>query len=550
MRRPEMPFASPELAQRLALHAERLERRGVRELLANDRERFRKLSLEVDGIVVDFSRQLIDVAALTDLVSLAEASHVREAIEAMFAGSAVNVTEGRAALHVALRDKSGTPLEVGGVDIRATVKAGRARCREFVRAVTAGERVGATGRRFTDVINIGIGGSDLGPVMAAVALQDYANPALKVHFVANLDGTEFADLAQSLAAESTLILVCSKTFTTLETLTNAKLARAWIAESIGEAAVPAHFAAVSVNQQAMSEFRIAADARFTMWDWVGGRYSMWSAIGLGIEFAVGSVNFDALLGGAFAIDAHFSAAPLASNVPVILGLLGVWNRNFLACASHAVLPYHARLHRLPPYLQQLSMESNGKSVRRDGRPVEWDTEPVVWGEPGSTGQHSFFQLLHQGTARVSIDFLLPAQSSVGYEQSQNLVVANCLAQAEALAIGYSEAEARAEMEAKLFPPEQVTFLAPHKVHPGNRPNSIIAFERLTPATLGKLVAIYEHKVYVESVLWDVNAFDQWGVELGKKLAENLVPAVRGERRIADRPGLQSLIDQISKWQHR
>jgi glucose-6-phosphate isomerase len=362
-----------------------------------------------------------------------------------------------------------------------------------------------------------------------------------------VDGVQFHDVVAGLEPAKTLFIVCSKTFTTQETLTNARLARRWITEKLGPNATSRHFAAVSVNHAAMDDFGIAQDARFTMWDWVGGRYSMWSAIGLGVELAIGSERFDELLAGANAMDRHFRTAPLARNLPVLLGLVAVWNRNLMGCSSHAVLPYDQRLHRFPAYLQQLEMESNGKRVRRDGRPVEWETGPVIWGEPGSNGQHSFFQLLHQGTDRVSMDFVLPARSSVGNQPSHDLAVANCLAQAEAFANGYTLEEAVAELKARRLKPDRAAELAPHKVHPGDRPGTVIAFQRLDPATLGKLVALYEHKVYVQSVLWDINPFDQWGVELGKKLAEKLAPAVRGERPIVDNPALGSLLDRLAAW---
>ena len=542
-----LPFAPPRLAERLHAHARRLQAARVGELLARDRGRYASLSFEAEGILLDFSRQLLDGECFDDLLLLAEASQLAAAIERLFSGALVNTTERRAALHTALRDRSGRPLSVAGTDVRAAVRHERERCAAFVSAVSSGARLGASGRRFSDVINIGIGGSDLGPVMAVEALKGYANPALAVHFVSNVDGVQFADLAGRLEAGSTLIVVCSKTFTTPETLANARLARAWVAERLGEAAVPQHFAAVSVNQTAMNQFGVGADARFTLWDWVGGRYSLWSAIGLSIELAIGTPNFEALLEGAFVIDAHFRTAPYARNLPVILGLLGVWNRHYLDCPTLAVLPYDQRLHRLPAYLQQLSMESSGKRVRRDGRPVEWPTAAVVWGEPASNGQHSFFQLLHQGTAKVALDLLLPARSSVALEDSQLLAIINCLAQAEAFARGYTLAEAEAELAARGLDPLRVAELAPHKVHPGSRPNSIIAFERVDPATLGKLLALYEHKTYVESVLWDINPFDQWGVELGKQLAERLAPAVRGERVLEGAPGLTALIERLGEW---
>ena len=545
-----LPFCPPELAARLAGHAARLAAMPSRSLFAADGNRYAALSIEAEGLLLDYSRQVIDRDAWADIVALAMHSRVGEAVPRLFAGELVNNTEGRPALHTALRDRSGTPLTAAGMDIRAAVAAERLRCRAFCEAVRGGWRRGASGEPFTDVINIGIGGSDLGPVMAVEALRGYASAGPALHFVSNIDGVQFADLATRLDPARTLVLVCSKTFTTLETLTNARLVRGWIAGRLGEAAVPTHFAAVSVNHAAMDAFGISSDARFTMWDWVGGRYSLWSAIGLGVELAIGSDHFEAFLDGAYAIDAHFRSAPLDRNLPVILGLLAVWNRHYLDCASLAVLPYDQRLHRLPAYLQQLSMESNGKRVRRNGRPVDWHTEPVLWGEPGSNGQHSFFQLLHQGSARIALDFLIPARSSVGLAESQNLAVANCVAQAEAFALGYSAADAERELAAKGVPPARIAELAPHKVHPGGRPNSIIAFERLDPATLGKLVALYEQKVFVESVLWDVNPFDQWGVELGKKLAENLAPAVQGSARLEGQPGLQSLLDRLAAWRDR
>lgn len=543
-----LPHCSPDLAARLSAHATRLLATPAREVFAGP-SRFERFSVEAVGLLLDYSRQLVDPVVWPDLLELAASADLPGAIQRLFAGEIVNSTEQRPALHTALRDRSASPLSVSGVDIRALVSNERARCRAFCAAIRGGSIRGATGRAFTDVVNIGIGGSDLGPVMAVEALRDYARDGPNVHFVSNIDGVQCADLFKRLDPALTLVLVCSKTFTTLETRTNALLARGWISERLGDAAVPKHFAAVSVNHPAMNEFGISPDARFTMWDWVGGRYSMWSSIGLGIELAIGSDHFDELLHGAYAIDRHFQSAPLASNLPVVLGLLGVWNRNYLDCSSLAVLPYDQRLHRFPAYLQQLSMESNGKRVRRNGRPVEWETEPVLWGEPGSNGQHSFFQLLHQGASRIAMDLLVAARSSVGLPYSQDLAIANCLAQAEAFANGYSLSEAERELREKGLPEARVSELAPHKVHIGGRPNSVLAFERLDPLTLGRLVALYEHKVFVESVLWDINPFDQWGVELGKKLAENLAPAVRGEHRLVGQAGVQALLDRLKGWRH-
>jgi glucose-6-phosphate isomerase len=489
-------------------HAERLAGIPVRELFASDSERFIRFSREQDGLLLDFSRQRIDADALQALIERADAVGLRERIEALFSGAVVNESENRAALHTLLRVPAGGTLPPGLVPLHEEVLAVRAQCAAFVRDVHDGKRAGSAGRRFTDIVNIGIGGSDLGPAMAVAALKPFQSGHVRCHFVSNVDGTQFADLAAWLEPATTLFIVCSKTFTTQETIANAHRARAWLVGKCGEAAVARQFAAVSVNTKAMDEFGIADDARFAMWDWVGGRYSLWSAVGLAIELAIGTSHFEAMLAGAHAMDEHFRGTAWADNLPVLFGLLAIWNRNALGCASHAVLPYTQRLARLPAYLQQLEMESLGKHVTRDGKPVDRDTGAVIWGEAGSNGQHSFFQLLHQGTAHVSLDFLLPA-SGAADRQADELAIANCLAQAQALMAGHESAE-------------------PHRRHAGSRPLTLIAFPRLDPAMLGRLVALYEHKVFVESVLWNVNPFDQWGVELGKKLCNDLLPL--GERK--------------------
>jgi glucose-6-phosphate isomerase len=464
----------------------------------------------------------------------------------MFTGVKVNSTEGRPALHTALRDPDPAPLLVDGADIRPVIVAERAKCRRFVAELESGARCGATGLAYTDVVNIGIGGSDLGPVMAVAALRSFADERLRIHFASNVDGTQLADLLVRLDPTRTLFLVCSKTFTTAETLANARIARDWVVARLGSQALGRHFAAVSVNAAAMDAFGVGGDARFAMWDWVGGRYSLWSAVGLGLEIAVGSVRFEEFLAGGHEMDQHFRRAPFAENLPVLHGLVAVWNRNFLGCDSHAILPYDQRLERLPAYLQQLCMESNGKGVRRDGRPVAWDTCPVYWGEPGSNGQHSFFQLLHQGTARVSADFILAARSSVGLEASHELALANCIAQAEALNLGYALAEVREELARRGVAPARAAPLAPHKVHPGGRSASLIAMPRLDARALGALIALYEHSVYVQSVLWDINPFDQWGVELGKHLADRLFPVVRGQGSAAS-PRVLALLARLGAW---
>jgi len=470
---------------------------------AADPDRFGRFSREACGLLLDFTRQRLDAPALEALLGFAATQGLDTRRAALFAGEAVNETERRAALHPLLRTPAGASLPPTLAPLHAEVQAVRAQCRAFVSAVHAGRLAGATGERFTDVVNVGIGGSDLGPAMAVAALAPYDAGLLRTHFVSNVDGTQFSDLAPALDPARTLVIVCSKTFTTQETLANAGRLRQWFAGRLGESAVPHHFAAVSTNHAAMDEFGVGADARFAMWDWVGGRYSMWSAVGLALELAIGSDHFEAMLAGAHSMDAHFRSSRPADSLPVLLGLIAHWNRNLQGCASHAVLPYTQRLARLPAYLQQLEMESLGKRTTRAGAPVAAETGAVIWGEPGSNAQHSFFQLLHQGTAAVSADFLLPLEGAAD-PGADELSIANCLAQMQALMAGHQSPD-------------------PHRVHPGSRPQSLIAFARLDPPTLGALIALYEHKVFVESVLWDINPFDQWGVELGKKICAGLLP---------------------------
>ena len=512
----------------LEAHARRLEAIPVAQLFEADPERFARFSREFTGLLLDFSRQRLDGGALVALGALAEASGLRSRIRDLMDGEMVNNTERRAALHTLLRVPAGATLPDVLKPLHAEVLAERARCAAFALDVHEGIRVGATRKRFTDVVNIGIGGSDLGPAMAVEALRPYHTGHLRCHFVSNVDGVQFADLAVQLDPATTLFIICSKTFTTQETLANARLARTWLVSTLGEAAVPSHFAAVSTNAEAMNQFGIGHDARFAMWDWVGGRYSLWSAIGLSLELAIGTAHFDALLAGGHAMDRHFREAPWKDNLPALLGLLAVWNRNLMGQSAHAVLPYTHRLSRFPAYLQQLEMESLGKRVSRDGDALGRSSGPVIWGEPGSNAQHSFFQLLHQGSGGTSMDFLLPVMPEAGYESSRELAIANCLAQAQAFMSGYGEDEVRVELAGKGLGAERVEALLPHKLHPGSRPLSLLAFPRLDPHTLGRLVALYEHKVFVQSVAWGINPFDQWGVELGKKLCNGVLPAVRGQ----------------------
>ena len=548
----KLPFGSKALMARLNSHAERLSQARPRALYDGSASRYDALSFVVGAtdesqLLLDCSRQRLDAPALQDLFCLAHEAELPAAIHRLVSGDEVNATEQRAALHMALRDPTQTPLVVNGSDVRPLVATERTRLRAYVQGVVSGAIGGATGAAFRDVIQIGIGGSDLGVVMALQALKGCAQSGVRVHCVSNVDAAQLTDLLKVLNPATTLVLVCSKTFTTQETLSNARLARAWLSGALGEAAVPHHVAAVSVNQAAMNAFGVGLAARFAMWDWVGGRYSLWSAIGLGLELAIGSAHFEQLLAGAHAMDVHFQSAPLHQNAPVIMGLMSVWNRNFLGCAAHAVLPYTDRLNRFPAYLQQLIMESNGKMTRTNGLPVEWDTEAVLFGEPGSNAQHSFFQMLHQGTAAVSLDFLLPAVSPVDAQAPQQLAIAHCLAQAEAFALGFELADVRLRLSEQGLSSALVEQLAPHKVHPGHRPSTIIAFRELSPHTLGMLIALYEHATFVKSVLWDINPFDQWGVELGKQLADSLAPVVRGERRLDPDSGLQQLIDRLSTW---
>lgn len=518
----------------------------LRDLFAQDAGRFANFSrCEVD-LLFDFSRQRVAPETLQLLFKLADARGLRAAMQAMFSGERINVTESRAVLHTALRSKSDQPILVDGKDVLPEVRDNLARMREFVDGVHHGRVVGHTGKAFTDVVNIGIGGSDLGIVMASEALARYRHRNLRLHCVSNIDGAQLADVLEQIDPARTLFVICSKTFTTLETLSNAKVARQWVVDRLGPGAPAKHFAAVSTNQKAMDAFLIAPQNRFTMWDWVGGRYSLWSAVGLSLALAIGMDNFELMLEGGRLIDEHFQTAPFERNLPVLMALLGIWNQNFLGIESLAVLPYDQRLHRFAAYLQQLDMESNGKSVTLDGQAIDYKTGAVLWGEPGSNAQHSFFQLLHQGTASVAMDFIAPVNASSDQQSQHNLALANCLAQAQAFAQGQTAEQVRADLSAKGTSEQEIARLMPHKLHPGNRPSSLILFPRLGPRTLGKLIALYEHKVFVQSVVWGINAFDQWGVELGKKLAEGLVGAVENPESHAD-PALSGVLRYVSKW---
>jgi glucose-6-phosphate isomerase len=533
-----------------ALKARATETRAVslRALRDADPVRGNRFSLEAAGLYLDYSRQRVDDDGLRLLTILADAAGLRERIEAMWHGESINATEGRAVLHTALRVPGVSADGPGGAEITQQVLTERSRMLAFAEDVRTGIVQGSGGAPFTTVINIGIGGSDLGPAMAVQALHPLTADAPRVRYVSNVDGTDLANALEAADPARTLFIVASKTFSTQETLANARTARQWLAAALGEAAVPSHFAAVSTNAAAMDSFGVNPNYRFMMWDWVGGRYSLWSSIGVSLAIAIGRDAFGELLAGAHAIDEHFKAAPWNRNLPVLLGLLGVWNINFLELPTHAVLPYDGRLGRFPAYLQQLDMESNGKSVSLTGEPLQHSTAPVIWGEPGSNAQHSFFQMLHQGTPRAALDLLLPATSSCGNPAQAELAIGNCLAQAEAFAFGYSTEQATAELQARKLPAERVELLARHKVHAGNRPVSIVAFERLDARTLGSLVALYEHKVFTQSVVWGINAFDQWGVELGKKMCDEVLPLVRDpELATGTRSMLKPLLGRLAQW---
>ncbi|MCC3246748.1 glucose-6-phosphate isomerase [Methylocystis sp. WRRC1] len=530
----------------LETHAPTLEDTRTRDLFTTDPSRFEKFSVALDDdFLFDFSKHKITRGTLDLLVALAKARNLESRRDALFSGEAVNNTENRAAMHMALRDLSTRPLMIGGENVRPLIEAEREKVFAFARAVRSGEAKGATGLPFTDVVNIGIGGSDLGPAMAARALSPYGSEGPRAHFVSNVDGADLADTLATLDLSRTLFIVSSKTFTTQETMANAASARARLVAALGEDAVAKHFAAVSTKLDKVAAFGIDASRVFGFWDWVGGRYSLWSSIGLGLVISVGPENFTQFLQGGYDIDEHFRSAPLDKNIPALMGLLGVWHRNVMKRGAHAVIPYDQRLARFPAYLQQLDMESNGKSVTRDGGLATHQTGPVIFGEPGTNGQHAFFQLLHQGTDVTPIDFLVAAVPTAADAHHHALLFSNCLAQAEAFMRGRTLEEAKAQLRAQGLNEDEVDALAPHKVFPGDRPSSVMLYRRLDPRTLGRLVALYEHKVFVQSVIWDINPFDQWGVELGKELANRLAPIV--ENGGASTEGLDASTAGLIAW---
>jgi glucose-6-phosphate isomerase len=525
----------------VAAHAVELKDAHLRDLTAADPKRWQTFHVEYDAWLLDISRQRITVKTLPLLFDLASAADLPARTAAMFRGDPINTTEQRAVLHTALRSDF-----AGSAAIQAEVRDSRKKLVDFVAAVRAGRKLGVTGKKFKHIVNIGIGGSDLGPLLVCDALRHEWSGGITPHFVSNVDRTQLEDLIRSIDPAETLVIVCSKTFVTQETQANANAARAWIVGALGEKSPANHFVAVSTNAAAMDAFGIASEHRFTMWDWVGGRYSVWSAIGLVAELTVGSERFEEFLQGASDIDKHFTQAPFERNLPVLMGLLGVWNRTFLKLPTLAVLPYDQRLARLPAYLQQLEMESNGKSVSLGGQRVDFATAPIVWGEPGSNAQHSFFQMLHQGTLTQALDFIAPLRGSWGGTEAQDLALQNCFAQSQAFAFGHSLDEVEADMRKAGANPADIARIGAHRVYDGNRPSSLLLYPRTTARTLGGLLALYEHSVFVQGTVWGVNSFDQFGVELGKKLAVGI--DLKGAKAPAGHgaPGLASLIEYVAK----
>jgi len=538
-----MPEQSSLTAQ-LKPHADRMRATHLRDLLSPDPERFERFSRTGCGLLLDWSKEKLDASAWESLLRLADERGVEDARDTMLRGDLINGTEGRAVLHTALRGGHWAPTQA-----LQEIALEKTRFLRFADNIRSGAIAASDGAPFEHVVNIGIGGSDLGPVMAVRALAPFCDGP-SMHFLSNVDGAHAIDVLDGLDPRRTLVLVASKTFTTLETLTNAQTARAWLTETLGEDQVGQHLAALSTNADATAAFGIQSDRVFGFWDYVGGRYSLWSAIGLPLALAIGAERFEAFLAGAHAMDAHFADAPFADNLPVILALIGIWRRNALALVGHAVIPYEERLARFPAYLQQMDMESNGKSVRMDGSPAQDATGMMVFGEPGTNAQHSFFQLFHQGHDVVALDVLIgrrvvgEAVSGRAGEHHTHLM-ANALAQTRALALGRTLEETRAEMAHEGIALDEIERLAPHRTFPGDRPSTTIVYDQLDPETLGKLIALYEHKVFVESVLWDINAFDQWGVELGKQLAKQITPALADPRLAAAfDPSTRGLIEAL------
>ncbi|MDI9879755.1 glucose-6-phosphate isomerase [Flectobacillus longus] len=543
-----VPFNQTVAFQHLTKLKAEVEQTPLKELFTADSERFEKYSIRFEDILVDYSKNLVNEKTKAALIALANECELDDAIERMFTGDLINKTENRAVLHVALRNRSNTPIAVGGEDVMPAVNAVLDKMKDFSEKVISGAWKGYSDKAITDVVNIGIGGSDLGPVMVTEALKPYKNH-LNLHFVSNVDGTHIAEVLKKVNPETTLFLIASKTFTTQETMANAHSARDWFVANGGSLeAVAKHFVAISTNEKEVVKFGIDSANMFGFWDWVGGRYSLWSAIGLSIVLSIGFENFIELLEGAHAMDKHFRTTDFNENIPVILALVGIWYNNFFDADSHALLPYDQYMHRFAAYFQQGDMESNGKYVGRDGKAVDYQTGPIIWGEPGTNGQHAFYQLIHQGTKLIPCDFLAPAQSQNVIGNHHQLLLSNFFAQTEALMNGKTYEEVVAEFEKAGKSAEEIAELAPFKVFQGNRPTNSILFKKLTPRTLGSLVAMYEHKIFVQGVIWNIFSYDQWGVELGKQLANKILPELASEDSITSHDSsTNGLINAYKAW---
>jgi glucose-6-phosphate isomerase len=547
-----LPRINPTQTQawnRLTEHYQTLKQVKMTDLFQDDPERFTHFSASFEEVLLDYSKNILTHETLELLQSLAEQTHLTEAVKAMFEGQSINETEGRAVLHVALRNRSNTPVLVDGKDVMPEVNDVLRRVEAFSNQVISGDWTGFTGKSITDIVNIGIGGSDLGPVMVTEALKPYWKPNIQTHFVSNVDGTHIAETLKGLNPETTLFMIASKTFTTQETMANAHSARKWFLEKAkDEKAVAKHFVAISTNAKSVSAFGIATENMFEFWDWVGGRYSLWSSIGLSIACTIGFENFRALLEGAHAMDQHFQSAPLEKNIPVILALIGVWYNNFFGAQTEAILPYDQYLHRFPAYFQQGNMESNGKSTDRNGKEVTYETGPIIWGEPGTNGQHAFYQLIHQGTKLIPCDFIAPAISHNPLGEHHTLLMSNFFAQTEALMKGKTAVEVAEELKKAGKTEEQIQELLPFRVFNGNRPTNSILVKQITPRSLGSLLAMYEHKIFVQGVIWNIYSFDQWGVELGKQLASKILPELETNAAITSHDGsTNGLINAYKQW---
>lgn len=543
------PFDQSAAYKKLKTHHKTIAQKHLKSLFEEDSDRHRKFSIRFGDIMLDYSKNRITTRTRAYLVQLAQESGLADAIEQMFNGEKINATEGRSVLHVALRNRSNSPVMVDGADVMPDVNEVLAKMKDFSGKVRSGAWKGYTGKEITDIVNIGIGGSDLGPVMVTEALKAYGKKGLNVHFVSNVDGTHISETVKSLDPETTLFMIASKTFTTQETMANALSARAWFLEKAEkEDHVKKHFVAISTNQSEVVKFGIDPANMFGFWDWVGGRYSLWSAIGLSIACFIGYPNFEQLLSGAHDMDNHFRTTKFERNMPVILALLGIWYNNFFDAQSHAILPYDQYLHRFAAYFQQGDMESNGKSTGRDGKPVGYQTGPVIWGEPGTNGQHAFYQLIHQGTKLVPCDFIAPAVSHNPIGEHHKMLLSNFFAQTEALMNGKTYDEAKAELVAAGKSQEEIDFLTPFKVFEGNRPTNSFLVKKVTPKVLGSLLAMYEHKIFVQGVIWNIFSFDQWGVELGKQLANKIYPELQNDWPVTNHDSsTNGLINQYKRW---